>query len=549
MTNFVPPLNQPTIDIGNNTTTINGSINTPPTELGNLSIGQQVNVQINPQSIVQIGNKLLLNIDFSLPDMNGEPQIITTSAEIPSSIKLPTQPAEMQIRVNTHNPQKLEFRIINIDGKPVSSLLNSTSDIKSSLQTSTNIPTNVTSSSLNVQKHPLLPLRIQPLLEQSIKLPQISQPQISEFLQNWQNVQMKTEIVQVLQSSYSNNSIVPQTSFAELAPDISNKINSIIKNILPKTNSVVSNNEQVLAPTIQLTEPVRVSIEQTLQQLVGKEFPAQVSNKGELKVLQTPLGEIIPELPLKLEVGEQLIIKISELIFPKENSKNILQESPSMGNQILEIIKPLQRQIKPEIYALLIEKIPADNAKMLSNIISFLKAAGNENITEWLGSEITDNLRLSGAKGQEALTQLENLILGRKEENSQWRIIEVPFYGGESLSKILVAIRKYTDKENNSRSSSRKPDVSRFVIDTSFTALGAFQFDGFAIAKDKRFDLIIRTERDISDDFCSHIMQLFRSSLSAVDYAGNIRINIKEKFIKLCEDNNDTTVLPNGLYI
>ena len=264
--------------------------------------------------------------------------------------------------------------------------------------------------------------------------------------------------------------------------------------------------------------------------------------------MQTPLGEIIPELPLKLETGEQLILKVSEFIIPKENNVTATPLPPLAG-KILEIIKPLQGQVAPEVLTNLIEKIPADNAKILSNIISFLKAAGNENISDWLGSELTDSLRLSGNKGQEALTQLENLILGRKEENSQWRIIEVPFYDTESLSKIRVAIRKYSKEDKSHNSQMRKKDTARFVIDTSFTALGAFQFDGFTISQEKRFDLVIRTEKDIGEDFCTHIMQLFRNSLASVDYAGNIRINIKEKFIKLCEDTQKSTILQDGIYI
>lgn len=87
------------------------------------------------------------------------------------------------------------------------------------------------------------------------------------------------------------------------------------------------------------------------------------------------------------------------------------------------------------------------------------------------------------------------------------------------------------------------------MVDTSFTVLGGFQFDGFSLPAEKRFDLIIRTEKEIDNDFCAQIMQLFRTSLSAVDYAGNIRINIKEKFIKLCEDEPEKTILQDGIFI
>ncbi len=565
MTNVVPPLVSPTINIGNITSNLTGSINNTSANvnISNLNVGQQITIQINPQNLTQTGNNFLFHLDLSLPDVNGKHQTITVPVEFTQQLKLPSQPLEMQIRITAQTPQKTDFRVISIDGKPVSTLVMplAKQDISSSMTSA--VVNNISQSTVNIQKHPLLPLKLLPLIEQSLTSSiQISQSQISEFIQLLPDFRIKTEITNF--EIHSQNQQLPinitNNNVPQLPVDIANKLESMVKNLFqnivansPNRNMQIPFTDVLSAPVSQSYEgvpssPIYSSIEQLLQQLIGRELPAQVIEKGELKVLQTPFGEIVPEIPLKMEVGEQLLLRISELIIPKEDNKTAKISTP-ITNKIIEIIKPLQEQITPEVYSALVEKIPADNTKMLSNIISFLKAAADENINTWLGNEITDNLRLSGSKVQESLNQLESLLIGRKEENSQWRIIEVPFYDTENLRQIRVAMRKYT-KEDNSRSSKRtKHDVSRFVIDTTFTVLGAFQFDGFSIAKDKRFDLIIRTEKDIGKDFCSQIMHLFRSSLSAVDYAGNIQINIKEKFIKLCDNNTENTILQDGLYI
>ncbi|MBQ8436666.1 MAG: hypothetical protein IJX20_03345 [Alphaproteobacteria bacterium] len=567
MTNVLPPLNQPTIDIGSSTGNFTGSIDNAATNIniGNLSVGQQITVQINPQSLTQIGNNFLFNLDLSLPDINGNTQTVTAAVELPPQLKLPPQTTEMQIRIIAHTSQKLDFRIINIAGKPTSSLVLPTESFKSVMTNSSVIADNTLPTVINIQKHPLLPLKLQPLVEQIITQSPLSSRQVAEFTQSLPDFRIKTEITQVqpqpaVQQPQTASVTVSSAQFSQLPPEIADKlaqtVQNLLQNIVPTdinthqpmpSNAVLPQTTQQFLP-LTASSSVYSSVEQILQQLVGRELPAQVIEKGELKVLQTPLGEIIPELPLKLEVGDQLLLKISELIIPHEDNKVAKIYSP-ITNKIIDIIKPLQGQIIPEVFTALIEKIPTDNPKMLSNIISFLKAAASENIVDWLGGEIVENLRLSGLEGQESLNRLESLLIGRKEENSQWRIIEVPFYDTENLRQIRVAIRKYTKEGASRRSRQAKPDAARFVIDTTFTALGAFQFDGFSIAKDKRFDLIIRTEKDISEDFCSQIMCLFRNSLSAVDYAGNIRINIKEKFIKLCEDNSETTILQDGLYI
>lgn len=86
------------------------------------------------------------------------------------------------------------------------------------------------------------------------------------------------------------------------------------------------------------------------------------------------------------------------------------------------------------------------------------------------------------------------------------------------------------------------------MVDTSFSRLGEFQFDGFSVAKERRFDLIIRTSRSVGDDLCANIMRIFKTALNEVGYAGSINVNVKENFIKICEDERSET-LKDGIYI
>ena len=108
------------------------------------------------------------------------------------------------------------------------------------------------------------------------------------------------------------------------------------------------------------------------------------------------------------------------------------------------------------------------------------------------------------------------------------------------LQKIADSVLALEDKykglsdEELQRQEKRRKEKSavRFVVDTSFSVLGAFQLDGFSFVKDKRFDLIVRTEKDMTRDFCSEMMRLFQKSLGDVGYSGNMKINVKEKFYK-----------------
>ena len=78
--------------------------------------------------------------------------------------------------------------------------------------------------------------------------------------------------------------------------------------------------------------------------------------------------------------------------------------------------------------------------------------------------------------------------------------------------------------------------------------MGKFQFDGLAIEEKRRFDLIIRTEKQLEDDIYSHIMRLYRTTLENLNYAGTIKINLKENFIKPWEDDT-TENLGRGIFV
>ena len=86
-------------------------------------------------------------------------------------------------------------------------------------------------------------------------------------------------------------------------------------------------------------------------------------------------------------------------------------------------------------------------------------------------------------------------------------------------------------------------------MDTEFTRLGGFQFDGFSFAKDRRFDLVIRTQKNIDDDLYANIIKIFKTTLHDLQYVGNIKINLKENFIKISENNTGDKFISQDLFV
>ena len=559
MTNLVPPLNVTLPEGGSTGSGVTAGIETPEGGMGNLNLGQQINLQIKPQTLQTLTGKLLVSIDLGLGrGENAGNANTTVTMDLPPQVQLPEQASQIQARVVAKTPQRIDVRLISVDGQKIENFLSAT-------PSKTNMPISsptvaVVKTIGNLQDVALVPLRLQPLLARELSAMGVGNAEIRQLSNLIENLSLKPEIVET--ASQSNTPVSPQpTTMAQSLPEVIRNLAATLKPLLetslPQNNSAVYSTPPSGAEA-KLSQGLPEKIIETIKNFfenvpAGRELTAETALRGDKVVLRTPLGEILPEVPLKIAVGEKFSLRFSELLGlerePKINQKSAGVTAQPLGSKLSEILSPLQTQVAPKIYNAIIEKIPAHNSKMLSNIMTFLKAAGEGKIESWLGQDVVDSLRLSGPEGQKALARLEDIIIGRREDNTQWRIIEIPFYGAENLSRIQVAVRRLGKDGRHQQSSPKGKGAARFVVDTSFTVLGGFQFDGFSLPHERRFDLIIRTEKEIDTDFCTEIMNLFRKSLSEVDYAGNIRINIKEKFIKLCDDEPEPPLLQDGIYI
>ncbi len=312
-----------------------------------------------------------------------------------------------------------------------------------------------------------------------------------------------------------------------------------------------------------------------ISKLSGRPLPAATVVRPEIGLtsFKTPLGEFVSATPLRLDnqLPVELVIKTvtlppafqdgkTETADPLAASARLIEDLAAMpslpktpGNavsvpvtKLLDLLKPLN--LPSETMAAVVAKLPAGDARMLANLVNYVKASVHGDIRQWLGPELVEQLSLSGPEGREALQQLTTVFTASARETPLWRIVEIPFYTGENLEKIRLAVKKTEDEEEDAAERPNRRSGTRFVVDTNFTRLGRFQFDGYSLAREKRFDLIIRTERFVGNDLCANIMRIFKNTLHEVDYVGTIKVNVKENFIKIGEDMPEET-LATGIFI
>ncbi len=310
--------------------------------------------------------------------------------------------------------------------------------------------------------------------------------------------------------------------------------------------NILFSNIREIASQNQPAPKVIETIVNAFKALEGKTLPAQTQDYPQGTVFKTAIGNIFPETDIKLPQNIKLELPVKEI---KEVVENALDEllradfwkfstaGKSETKAEPNVLKDIFRLLKNEN---LDSKIPQPESKdFFANIRGFIKAVKTAEVSHWLGRETTQEI-LNLPKGQETISVLQNFIDSSHREVGLWRIVEIPIVSGETIEQIRLAVKRQTEEdEENSENQKESPKKggTRFVVESRFSRLGGFQFDGLADEKKRRFDLIIRTEKLLEEDLCSQIMRLYKTTLHKFEYWGTIQINLKENFIKPWEDD------------
>ena len=414
--------------------------------------------------------------------------------------------------------------------------------------TSTDKITNIDFKPIKVETQPIKILDTINTIMRDIDFPQSLKNDIVELITD-------TEVVAILKE-ISNE----QKDFTKFLEPIKNTLLQI-KNFAGKPAEVAHLQQQLV---------------QDIRNLSGQTFIGKInySESADKKtVFSSLLGNIDVDMPINLPLSETAVFEITKVnmeqakevwpvikifsdklaeIWPKDTDivykpellEKILSGKNKSSQNILKIFKPLaELPQSPEVMMAMLQKIPGISPKdVLSDLYKFYKAVIKDSPIEWIGEKLKTDL-LTTKQGTEALKQIEYTITNSVRETAVWREVEIPFFDGSQVQIWKMAVRK--DNENE-KGKNVKVSGKRFIIDTVFSMLGEFQFDGFASLKERKFDLIIRTSKLQSNDFCMQVMNLFKKSLYDTNYVGTIKINQKEAFV--CPIKTES--LPqDGVYI
>ena len=199
--------------------------------------------------------------------------------------------------------------------------------------------------------------------------------------------------------------------------------------------------------------------------------------------------------------------------------------------------------MSPDIFAAVAARLPLQKDNLLNNIYNFYQAALHKDLSRWLKTDMAKIQGFDPPIRRHIIEELNNFVVSALKETVSWRVVEMPLFDGNQFTPLKIAVKK--DEKKQKEDSKKKQNGTRFIVETEFSKLGSFQFDGFANAQKRQFDLIIRTSNALDDDFCSHIINLFKKSLYDLDYAGTVKINRQESFVIFQEENT----ISKGIYV
>lgn len=548
MDSLIPSVNLPGLGSVSPEGSLVVQIENPPPELQKLGLGETLLLEL-----VQNGGKFdPAKLQAMIKDsVTGKLLDIPVTLQGGKNLNLPDGAEyKLSARLVSKNPQGFELKVLTINNQKPEDFLSRPTDGTTSGQTVKNLvmpePDNgrvipaktetaiITDKNSLFSKAGMLPLKLGTALEKIFmqnNVPPAVARQLGESLNNFS---LQLQIAAVPAEPLQN----PAPASSPAPSDLLRNIVMLVKNNVPSEDGALPENvvQQLTKDIIgQVTAQQNKFITGEMKTADGRLWP----------IVESPLGPLVPETNLKIPDETKVLLQITGLF------QNKAAETPKLPlSGLKEIFELLRARGMSELESTILEKIPQHNEKLLSNIMSFVKAARSGRPEHWLGAETLNRLKAAGTDGAEVLEKLNNAVNAQVQENSGWKIINIPFYGDNMFNRIRIAVKKMEDEELQRQEKRRKEKSAvRFVVDTSFSVLGAFQLDGFSFVKDKRFDLIVRTEKDMTRDFCSEMMRLFQKSLGDVGYSGNMKINVKENFIKICEDENKNVTLENGIFI
>lgn len=180
------------------------------------------------------------------------------------------------------------------------------------------------------------------------------------------------------------------------------------------------------------------------------------------------------------------------------------------------------RDVAPGAHQHIIQTaLPRADAQLATNILFFLSAIRGGDIKNWLGDgpmRILDRTRPDlSTRLRTDMTQMSRTV--DDPVSGEWRLMGVPFLHGSEIDRIQMLVR---DRDTGDEEGDEEKDSTRFVVDLNLSRLGHLQIDGLVGDKNKRLDMVLRTDDPLPPHMREDIRRLFTNALEVTGLEGSV---------------------------
>jgi hypothetical protein len=260
----------------------------------------------------------------------------------------------------------------------------------------------------------------------------------------------------------------------------------------------------------------------------GRTIPAVVTGltmSGE-PVVETSLGRLTLGLKAALPIGTRLLLELTSPGFSQHHTAVVhaanytaLAFGWTALGEALELLK--ESDVPAARAPAVARSIPQPGPRLASMILFFLQALSGGDLRGWLGGRVVEALERADRGDLLPRLNRDFAQLARISESTggDWRLLAVPLLEGSHIQQLRLFVRRR--KHPLAGAEVESADMAtRFILDVELSRFGDMQLDG--LVRDQRFDLILRTRRQLSDEMRQEITAIFNDANSIAGHHGQI---------------------------
>lgn len=241
-----------------------------------------------------------------------------------------------------------------------------------------------------------------------------------------------------------------------------------------------------------------------------------------LAIIQQPAGEATTATMAQAHVAQSAIL-------PGEASLT------STSWPTFEQTYSLLQAASPGIAAQLAGRTAQGGPKLLNSMMFLMAALKGGNPSGWLGKAAESTLQQrAGTLLDQLKEDVSKLWHSSTETSTEWRTLMIPLDARASDMPMIAALFAQPNKiDPDQDTDSDIPeqdddDAQRFIIEASFSMLGALQLEG--LIKKKQFDLTLWSEQNLPKNLTRDLSGLFITALEVNGFKGRLNFRAEETF-------------------